>query len=204
MKKHEFLQHLDAELTGFDQEERAQFLRYCDEMIEDRIEEGMSEEEAVGSEADIDALLESFRAHAKPDMHTAMDGTMKTWVADARNIRDIRVFVENNRLNLRESSGSSICVHYPEDSNYLISRSCEDGKFFFEMREKEKPSFTGLWFKSVDSATSLQSISTRNATVGPGFSKSISATHPVKPPLIAEMRSSLPHSSIALFSLLAR
>ena len=47
MNKREFLRSLSASLRGMPRGERAQSLEYYGEMIQDRMEEGLSEEEAV-------------------------------------------------------------------------------------------------------------------------------------------------------------
>lgn len=61
MTKQEFMEILNRELGDIPAEEKAQFLRYCTEMIEDRMEEGMTEEEAVGSREELDELIRAFR-----------------------------------------------------------------------------------------------------------------------------------------------
>jgi len=61
MTKQEFMEILNRELGDIPTEEKAQFLRYCTEMIEDRMEEGMTEEEAVGSREELDSLIRAFR-----------------------------------------------------------------------------------------------------------------------------------------------
>lgn len=60
MNKQEFLGQLRLELSGLPQDDIAQRLAFYSEMIDDRIEEGLSEEEAVsavGSVADITAQV---------------------------------------------------------------------------------------------------------------------------------------------------
>ena len=49
MLKYEFLARLQRELSGLPREEREERLAFYNEMIEDRIEEGLSEEEAVAA-----------------------------------------------------------------------------------------------------------------------------------------------------------
>ena len=49
MKKSEFIDALSAELRGLPKDDVARWLEYYTEMLEDRIEEGMSEKEAVAS-----------------------------------------------------------------------------------------------------------------------------------------------------------
>lgn len=52
MNKAEFLQELAMEILGLPQEDTEHWLEYYTEMLEDRIEDGMSEQEAVASLGD--------------------------------------------------------------------------------------------------------------------------------------------------------
>ncbi len=56
MTKQEFLQALQRALTGFPEEDVEQSLEYYSEIIEDRIEEGKSEEEAVAALGSIEEI----------------------------------------------------------------------------------------------------------------------------------------------------
>ena len=47
MRKQEFLNQLAAALAGMDREERYRTLSYYDELIDDRMEDGQDEEQAV-------------------------------------------------------------------------------------------------------------------------------------------------------------
>ena len=66
MNKVCFLNELSEKLAGLSGEERSRFLNYCSEMIDDRMESGMSEEEAVAAIGSADEftheLLKEFPA----------------------------------------------------------------------------------------------------------------------------------------------
>lgn len=62
MNKREFLNSLGARLTGLPDEDAARYLDYYSEMIDDRIEEGMSEEEAVADLGSIESIFSSVIA----------------------------------------------------------------------------------------------------------------------------------------------
>ena len=57
MTKIEFLLALSERLSGLPKEEKLERLNFYSEMIEDRIEEGLSEEEAVAAVGTIDELI---------------------------------------------------------------------------------------------------------------------------------------------------
>lgn len=62
MNKNEFLQELSMEILGLPQEDTEHWLEYYTEMLEDRIEEGMSEEEATASLGDPKAIARQILA----------------------------------------------------------------------------------------------------------------------------------------------
>ena len=62
MKKTEFLQELSLDILGLPQEDVERWLEYYTEMLEDRIEDGMSEEEAVTSLGDPKAIARQILA----------------------------------------------------------------------------------------------------------------------------------------------
>lgn len=57
MTKREFLDELRAKLSGLGSEDAEERISFYSEMIDDRIEEGLSEEEAVADVGDIDGIV---------------------------------------------------------------------------------------------------------------------------------------------------
>lgn len=62
MTKLEFLLSLNEKLSGFPKKDVQERLSFYSEMIEDRMEEGISEEEAVGAVGDIDDIAAQIAA----------------------------------------------------------------------------------------------------------------------------------------------
>lgn len=62
MNKQEFLMRLREGLSGLPQNEIEERLTFYSEMIDDRIEEGLSEEQAVGEIGDIDEIISQIVA----------------------------------------------------------------------------------------------------------------------------------------------
>ena len=54
MRKEEFLTALRAELTGLSPEGVEKLVEFCSEMIDDRMEDGLTEEEAVAAAGSLD------------------------------------------------------------------------------------------------------------------------------------------------------
>ena len=64
MKKQEFLDKLRASLWALSEEEKKSSLEYYTEMIDDRMEDGLSEEEAVAAVGDLDEIVEQITAES--------------------------------------------------------------------------------------------------------------------------------------------
>lgn len=60
MTKNEFLSALDARLTGLPEEDKQKSLSYYAEMIDDRVEDGMTEEEAVSALGNMDGIVKQI------------------------------------------------------------------------------------------------------------------------------------------------
>ena len=60
MKKQEFLYQLKGKLWALSEEERKSSLEYYTEMIDDRMEDGLSEEEAVAAIGTLDEIVEQI------------------------------------------------------------------------------------------------------------------------------------------------
>ncbi|MBQ9468683.1 MAG: DUF1700 domain-containing protein [Clostridia bacterium] len=60
MTKNEFLSALQARLTGLPEEDVKKSLAYYSEMIDDRVEDGMTEEEAVSAVGEPDAIAKQI------------------------------------------------------------------------------------------------------------------------------------------------
>ena len=62
MKKEAFLRALDKRLEGMSAEERARALEFCAESIDDRVEDGMAEEDAVTALGDVEDVARGLLA----------------------------------------------------------------------------------------------------------------------------------------------
>lgn len=76
MNKHEFLDHLERLLKSLPRQERQKMLAYYTEMIDDRMEEGMSEQEAVQDLGDAGMLAEQILS-AQPSKEKKLSNPMK-------------------------------------------------------------------------------------------------------------------------------
>ena len=66
MRKQEFLNQLAAALAGMDREERYRTLSYYDELIDDRMEDGQDEEQAVAGLGDPGQVAQELLGEEEP------------------------------------------------------------------------------------------------------------------------------------------
>ena len=66
MRKEEFLSALRAGLTGLSPEGTEKLAEFCSEMIDDRMEDGLKEEEAVAAAGPLDELIKQAKAELPP------------------------------------------------------------------------------------------------------------------------------------------
>ena len=83
MTREQFVKKLKGELSSLPSEELEGRLAFYSEMIDDRIEEGLSEEEAVAAIGDVDEIIAQLRADGSPlrkekdESNPYSDGTYK-------------------------------------------------------------------------------------------------------------------------------
>ena len=81
MNKVEFLNELEGRLSGLPAEDIAKLKAYYAEMIDDRVEDGMSEEEATGALGEMDEIVRQTLAE------TPISKLVKERVKDRRKLR---------------------------------------------------------------------------------------------------------------------
>ena len=79
MNKKEFINALGKGLAGLSSEEQDKWLDFYGEMIDDRIEEGLSEEDAVAAIGNVDAVVEQILLQSKPEKKQKKKRELKTW-----------------------------------------------------------------------------------------------------------------------------
>ena len=87
MRKQEFLDALKRGLTGLPQEDIAERLTFYGEMIDDRMEEGLSEEEAVAAIGTVDGVINEIVAE------TPLTKLVKEKIKPKRRLRAWEIFL---------------------------------------------------------------------------------------------------------------
>lgn len=79
MNKREFLPALGKGLGGLSYEEQDKWLDFYSEMIDDRMEEGLTEEEAVAAVGTVESIKEQILAQSQPEKKQKKKRELKTW-----------------------------------------------------------------------------------------------------------------------------
>ena len=80
MKKQEFLNELAAALHNLPREERYRTLSYYDELIDDRMEDGQNEEEAVSSLGDPESVAREILGEEEEETPVSTGTGRRVWV----------------------------------------------------------------------------------------------------------------------------
>ena len=89
MRKEEFLTALRANLTGLSPEGVEKLVEFCSEMIDDRMEDGLTEEEAVAAAGPLDELVKQAKTELLPvktanfTEKTTFGDTLRTYTAES-------------------------------------------------------------------------------------------------------------------------
>jgi uncharacterized membrane protein len=82
MNKAEFLQRLESELSGIPEKERLEHINFYSEMIDDRVEEGFSEEDSVAQIGTVEHIVSQIvtdKYYVKQSNSSKRCGSMPTW-----------------------------------------------------------------------------------------------------------------------------
>lgn len=123
MRKEEFLTALRAGLTGLLPEGVEKLVEFCSEMIDDRMEDGLTEEEAVAAAGSLDELIQQAKAELLP---------VKT-----ANFTEKSTFGDTLRTYTAESSICGIIANCDYTADFKLLPS-ENGTCRVECMESEK------------------------------------------------------------------
>ena len=123
MRKEEFLTALRAGLTGLLPEGVEKLLEFCSEMIDDRMEDGLTEEEAVAAAGSLDELIQQAKTELLP---------VKT-----ANFTEKSTFGDTLRTYTAESSICGIIANCDYTADFKLLPS-ENGTCRVECMESEK------------------------------------------------------------------
>lgn len=139
MTREQFLEQLRQALSGMKAEELEGVISYYDEMLDDRMEAGMTEEAAVNamepvqviaarvlSEADVEA--------AAPEEGAAKESKEQEICRPAGDIRRLCVTAENRRIVFRSEDTEEIILRYSIEENTIFELHEDNGTLTLECR----------------------------------------------------------------------
>lgn len=139
MTREQFLEQLRQALSGMKAEELEGVISYYDEMLDDRMEAGMTEEAAVNamepvqviaarvlSEADVEA--------AAPEEGAAKESKEQEIRRPAGDIRRLCVTAENRRIVFRSEDTEEIILRYSIEENTIFELHEDNGTLTLECR----------------------------------------------------------------------
>lgn len=117
MTRELFLQDLNNALAGMDDDEVESILAYYSEMIDDRMEAGMTEEDAVNAMEPVDVIASRVLSEAheeKPKDEAAKENNdaQQEICRSAQDVQELVINAENQRVHLMAGDGDEVILRY--------------------------------------------------------------------------------------------
>ena len=144
MTREQFLNELKAALADMQEEEREGVLSYYAEMIDDRMEAGMTEEAAVKAMEPVQEIASRVLEEAGvpvSNKQKAADDMRQEIRRPAGDIRQLNVQAENKRVTVGAGDGDEIVMRYMIGSNDIFQLHEDDGVLTLEHRMRPVSSF---------------------------------------------------------------
>ncbi len=159
MTREQFLNDLKAALSGMKEEEREGVIAYYAEMIDDRMEAGMTEEAAVKAMEPVKEIASRVLEEAGMGESKAQPSGKDNWQEirrPAEAIRELRIQAENKRVHISSAEDAKeVSLRYCIGSNDIFRLHEDDGVLTLEHKMRPITSFVNE--KSGDGIT-LESI----------------------------------------------
>ena len=127
MSKKSFLRQLSFRLLFMNREQKQSVLEYYSEMIDDYIEDGYSEEEAVKKLGDINDIVRNIK-EASGEKQSIFDYPEKQFDIDMDIIDAVDFSLINRSFNIEKSEDDQIHLEYNENERDRIEIEIEDKK----------------------------------------------------------------------------
>ena len=160
MRKEEFLTALRAGLTGLLPEGVEKLLEFCSEMIDDRMEDGLTEEEAVAAAGSLDELIQQAKTELLPvktanfTEKSTFGDTLRTYTAESSicgiiancdYTADFKLLPsENGTCRVECMESEKICYSVTTENN-VLHIECADRRTLFSRYKFQKLSVMQLY-----------------------------------------------------------
>ena len=142
MTREAFLKALENALASMQEEERAGVLSYYDEILQDRMEAGMSEEEAVRSMEPIEVIAARVLDEAEPAMEENEQNSNVTEVSRlAADYNHVIIRAQNREVRIESAVDDTIKIRYQIGGNDVFELHDENGTLTLEHQNRPIASF---------------------------------------------------------------
>ncbi len=142
MTRDAFLKALENALTSMQEEERAGVLSYYDEILQDRMEAGMSEEEAVRSMEPIEVIAARVLDEAEPAPQEEENmGTAAEVSRPAADYSHVVIRAQNREVRIESAVDDMIKIRYQIGGNDVFELHDENGTLTLEHQNRPIASF---------------------------------------------------------------
>ncbi len=143
MIREEFLNELKNALSGMDEDEISSVLAYYSEMIDDRVEAGMSEEDAVNAMEPVETiaarvLSEAGIAEEKTEEKDSPDKEIRK---NAECVKELHVLADNQRVHLMTGDTDEIVLRYRIEEGDIYQLHEENGVLTLEHTHRPVSSY---------------------------------------------------------------
>lgn len=198
MTREVFLDELRKALEGLKDEELEGVLAYYAEMIDDRMEAGMSEEAAVKAMEPVSVIAARVRSEAGVEEPVKKSDDQEQIIRRAQaDVRELQILAECKAVEIQSAEGDEIVLHYHISDNDVFSLHEDQGVLMLEHKIRPVSSFAneqGGGF-SLDKITSLEGlfneVSRFVSRVGTSISRSLGENAPIVVELPQAFRSRL-------------
>ena len=139
MTREMFLNDLRNALVGLQEEEIDSVLAYYSEMIDDRVEAGMSEEDALRAMESVETIAARVLSEAGADagepeetVNNAADSKQKEIRKAAEDVQEIVISAENQRVHVTSGDNEDIVLRYRIEEGDIYQLHEENGVLTLE------------------------------------------------------------------------
>ncbi len=128
MNKQEFLKELTNKLTNVPQNEKTRIVEYYNECIDDMIEDGMSETEAINNLGDIDEIIKNIEIELPKIKKSIKSSRVEKTYTFKNNYKTLNIIDINIPIHLYKSKDEDIHIKVFESDkdNYSIFENLKD------------------------------------------------------------------------------
>lgn len=143
MTREEFLNDLKNALSGMKEEEIDSVLAYYSEMLDDRVEAGMSEEDALNAMEPVGTIASRVLSEAgvEEDTHEEKESPDKEIRRSADCVKELHVTADNQRVQITSGETDEIVLRYRIEDGDIYQLHEENGVLTLEHTHRPVSSY---------------------------------------------------------------